>query len=134
MSILGKILGSAVAPAVDYFKARQEFKHKERVRQMELDDAKHIRELEKLKLNLTADHDWEMEFARQAANSWKDEWELILISIPLVMCWIPGLQDEALTGFEVLDKTPVWFQGLVLTIFLANYGIRKWRRKIPGNN
>jgi hypothetical protein len=126
---LGKGIGAVAAPVMDYLKTSRELRSKERLRKLELDDAIHARKVEAVRQGLAADVDWEMEFARQAASSWKDEFELIVVCIPLVMCWVPGLQDNALTGFAVLAQTPVWFQGLVLTIFLANYGIRHYRRK-----
>lgn len=130
MSILGKIgelIGSATGPALDYLKARAEVKSKERVRLAELADAVHARKVEAARWGLAADAEWEQEFARQAATSWKDEFELLVITLPLIGCWFFPVQT--LSGFAVLAKCPPWFVGLVLTIYLANYGIRQWRRR-----
>lgn len=130
MSILGKIgeaIGGIAAPALDYLKARQELRAKERMHRESLLDAHRARQLEAARAGLQADVDWEMEFARQAASSWKDEFELIVVSLPLFGCWFFPVQT--LAGFNVLAKCPPWYVGLVLTIYLANYGIRRWRRK-----
>ena len=34
--------------------------------------------------------DWERIMAEGAKSSWKDEWFVIILSIPLILCWIPG--------------------------------------------
>jgi len=63
-------------------------------------------------------------------SGWKDEWVLILLSIPLVMVFIPYTQSTIMDGFAVLETTPDWYRWLVLLIFTAIYGIRVWRRKL----
>ena len=132
MSILGKIFGSAVGPlaetAVDYFKQRNEIKSRERIRKLELQEAIHQRQVDLAKQGLTADMNWEAEFAKQAAGSWKDEYTLMVVSIPAVMSFIPGAAPIVKDGFAALDATPHWYQLLTLSIFFATYGIRYWRR------
>jgi hypothetical protein len=127
MSIVTDIVKGVTGPVADYLNERQKLRSAERIRKAELADAVHARNLEAARAGLVADVDWEMEFARQAGNSWKDEFELVVVTLPLVGCWIFPVQT--LSGFAVLAKCPPWYVGLVLTIYLANYGIRKWRRK-----
>lgn len=122
------ILGGLAAPVVDYLKNRQEIKSKERLRQMELEDALNTRRIELIRQGLTADMNWEMEFARQAQSSWKDEYTLLVTSIPAVMSFVPGWAQYVYQGFEALAKTPLWYQILLSSMFLATIGIRYWRR------
>ena len=73
------------------------------------------------------DNSWELE---QIKNSgWKDEFVLLLLSIPLVMSFIPQMQPYVVDGFAALSTTPDWYQWLILSVFAAIYGIRIWRRK-----
>ena len=73
------------------------------------------------------DNAWELE---QIKNSgWKDEFVLLLLSIPLVMSFIPKMQPYVVEGFAALSTTPEWYQWLILAVFTAVYGIRVWRRK-----
>jgi hypothetical protein len=95
---------------------------------MELDDALHARKLKLVEEGLHADMNWEMEFARQAATSWKDEYTLIVVSIPLVMAFVPGLTAYVKGGFEAFASTPLWYQAMVQVLFYATVGIRFWRR------
>jgi hypothetical protein len=127
MPILGDILKGLTGPVADYFKVRQETKSKERIRKMELADALHQRRIQLISEGLHADAAWEIE---QIKNSgWKDEWVLIILSIPLVGCFLPGVNGYILAGFLTLETTPDWYRWLVMLIFTAIYGIRLWRRQ-----
>lgn len=128
MGFLDKVLGGLAAPVLNYLSERQKIKSAERMRAEELKEATAKRQVELISQGLAADANWEMTFAQQAASSWKDEYELAVISIPLFMSFIPGLDVYVGRGFDVLGKTPLWYQSLLVTIFLANYGIRSWRR------
>jgi hypothetical protein len=122
MSLIGKILGAAAAPAIDYLKARQELRSKERIRKEEIKDARHARQLELERERAKHTAEWELEQIRN--SGWKDEYVLISLSIPLVGCFVPGVDVYILRGFAVLEKTPEWFQWLILTVYAAIYGIR----------
>jgi hypothetical protein len=124
--ILGAIVNIPQAVA-DVYKQRQEIKHKEQIRKIELEEAIHQRKVELIKQGLHADANWEIEQIR--ASGWKDEWVLIVISIPLIMCFMPFLAPYVVAGFAALNDTPQWYQWLVLLIFTAVYGIRIWRRQ-----
>lgn len=94
----------------------------------ELNMAQLDRQIQLQREGLTADANWEMEFARQAASSWKDEYTLIVVSIPAVLSFVPGCDVYVARGFEALSKTPLWYQGMLITLFFATVGIRYWRR------
>lgn len=128
MAIWSDIITGITGPVADYFKTRQENKTRENIRKMELADALQQRQISLISQGLTADMNWEMAFANQAATSWKDEFELLVLTIPLVMCFVPGLSQYVLDGFKVLAQCPQWFLFLVISIYLANYGIRYWRK------
>jgi hypothetical protein len=122
------LLGSLPQLLADIYKQRQEIKAKEREREFELQEAIHKRRVELIAQGLAADANWEMEFARQAATSWKDEYTLIVISIPALLCFIPGMDTYVKAGFSALNETPAWYQITFLSLFLATVGIRYWRR------
>ena len=58
--------------------------------------------------------------------SWKDEFLVLLLSIPVVMCFVPGLAPYVTKGFEVLKDTPEWYQYSFLGIIAATFGLRAW--------
>ena len=58
----------------------------------------------------TGEIDWDLEAIRGARNSWKDEWLVILFSIPLILAFVPNMELVVLNGFEVLEQMPEWYQ------------------------
>jgi len=135
MGVLSEIVSGIGKPVSDYFTRRQELKaeqykldSEERLKMHELKMAEVDRRIDLQKQGLTADLNWEMEFARQASSSWKDEYTLIVCSIPAVLAFIPGCDEIVAKGFDALEKTPSWYQLLLLTLFFATVGIRYWRR------
>lgn len=122
------IIGGVLKPIGDYFSRKQEIKAVQHQNELEILKAEGERKAQLMRDGLTADLAWETEFAKQAASSYKDEYTLIVVSIPLVMAFIPGAAHYVMEGFESFSKTPMWYQIMVQTIFYATYGIRLWRR------
>ena len=72
----------------------------------------------------TGEIDWDIEMARSSASSWKDEWLVILFSIPLILAFIPGMEDVVRNGFEQLNTMPEWYQYSLGVIVAASFGVR----------
>ncbi len=72
----------------------------------------------------TAEIDWDLEAIKGSQNSWKDEWIVILFSIPMIMAFIPGLEGVVANGFEQLELMPDWYQYSLGVIVAASFGIR----------
>lgn len=132
VNIIGSLLKNITEPVVAYFNTRQELKSKERIRKEELKDAIHQRQVDLIKEGLHADMNWEMEFAKQAQTSWKDEYTLIVVSIPAILAFVKTSWLDGPTlvgqGFQALAQTPLWYQTLLISLFMATVGIRWWRR------
>lgn len=78
------------------------------------------------------DSKWELIMAEATKNSWKDELVTIVILIPCVLAFIPGMEDIVKSGFERLNELPEWYQYLLFLTCSAALGIRgldKWRKK-----
>lgn len=135
MSILDKILGGVLKPVSEYFTRRQEIKASDRQQERALKQAMTDRQIELIKSGLTADMNWEMEFAKQAQTSWKDEYVLGILSIPFILCFIPkdfsqweGGAYYVTEGLKAIDALPMWYQLLVGIHFCATVGVRFWRK------
>ena len=49
--------------------------------------------------------------ASNQAGSWKDEYLLIIYTIPILLAFCGDWGREIVTnGFDALDKMPVWYQ------------------------
>ena len=74
---------------------------------------------------LTNEANWDEVQAQASQSSWKDEWLTILVSIPLVLAFVPGMDGVLKEGFAVLESCPDWYQYLVGVVFAASFGIKK---------
>ena len=72
----------------------------------------------------TGEIDWDLEMAKGSANSWKDEWLTILFSIPLILAFIPGMEEVVKNGFAQLKAMPEWYQYSLGVIVAASFGVR----------
>jgi len=72
----------------------------------------------------TGELDWDLEMARGSQSSWKDEWLVILFSVPLILSFIPGMEGVVANGFEQLGKMPDWYQYSLGVIVAASFGVR----------
>lgn len=127
-TIVGKLLGGFGEEVAGYYRDKQRLKH-----ERELEKLRGKIEYEKAKTQRASesegrDHEWE---SLSIQNSgWKDEWVLVILSIPLVLVFVPWTQETILQGFAALETTPEWFRWLIMLIYTAVFGIRLWRRKI----
>jgi hypothetical protein len=72
----------------------------------------------------TGELEWDLEMARGSQSSWKDEWLVILFSVPLVLSFVPGMEGVVANGFEQLEKMPDWYQYSLGVIVAASFGVR----------
>ena len=72
----------------------------------------------------TGEIDWDLEAIKGSQSSWKDEWLTIIFSIPLVMCFIPGMEEIVSNGFARLNELPEWYQYTLGVIVAASFGVR----------
>ena len=72
----------------------------------------------------TGELDWDFEMARGSQSSWKDEWLVILFSVPLILAFIPGMEDVVSHGFQQLEQMPEWYQYSLGVIVAASFGVR----------
>jgi hypothetical protein len=72
----------------------------------------------------TSTADWERIMAEGTQNSIKDEIVTIVVLIPVILCFIPGLEETVKNGFDRLSELPEWYTYLVYVVCLAAVGIR----------
>ena len=72
----------------------------------------------------TGELEWDLEMARGSQSSWKDEWLVILFSVPLILAYIPGMEGVVSNGFAQLEAMPQWYQYSLGIIVAASFGVR----------
>lgn len=131
-TLMSKLLGSFSEKAADVYIKRQELKAEIKLEEMRGKVAYQQAKTQRAADSEGHDHDWEMESIKN--SGWKDEWVLIVLSIPMILVFIPWTQPYIESGFVALAATPLWYRTTVMAIYLATFGIRLWRRDVskPG--
>lgn len=127
--IVGALLGAPAEQIAEYLKEKQRLKSELKLARLRArvagERAKEARAIQADSNN----HEWSL---LQIQNSgWKDEFVLIIVSTPFILGFIPGMQKYVKSGFDTLAQTPVWYQVMIVTIFFAIYGIKKWSMRPP---
>tara|TARA_R100001463_G_scaffold32363_2_gene72622 strand:+ start:416 stop:859 length:444 start_codon:yes stop_codon:yes gene_type:complete len=68
--------------------------------------------------------DWERIMAEGTKSSIKDEVVTFAVLVPVILCFIPGLEQTVKNGFDRLAELPEWYTWLVFTVCTAAVGIR----------
>lgn len=132
VSAASGLIQGLVGPIVGYFTRKKELTLAEHQAALAIIVAQGERQAQLALAGLAADASWEMEQVRQAATGWKDEFVLALLSVPLIACFVRTESFDGpkivADGFAALSLTPMWYQGIVVAVMLATFGIRAWRR------
>jgi len=126
-TIVAKVIGTLPEAIVKHYTAKQQLKHDMELEKLKGKIAWEAAKSKRASESEGRDHEWEQLALKN--SGWKDEYVLIVISIPMVLAFIPATVHYVDGGFEALNATPSWYQLLLVTVFFATYGIRYWRRK-----
>lgn len=132
VDVLKAMLGKGIVePIAQAYNRRQELKQARFEAQLKFEQAKGDRQAALIAQGLAADATWEIEQIKN--SSWKDEYILLILSIPSILSfikfsWLDGASIVA-DGFASLEATPEWYRWLIMLVFTAVYGIRIWRRQ-----
>jgi len=119
---LGGIILSGIS---NYFSKRQDIAKLKVEQEKEVIVAETKSKVARLERESAQDFDLNRYALESMRTSWKDEFVLIIITIPFIMLFIPTYQSYAISGLQAMDSsTPIWYQILVLAIFLSIYGLR----------
>lgn len=118
-TILG-VIGKPIASTIEGWTARKKVKLEG---DLKIAQAKTEATITRLQTKQEADIAWENLSIQN--SGWKDEYLTILLSIPIVMCFIPYLNSYVFAGFAALDKCPEWYKWCFMIVVASSFGYRK---------
>jgi len=118
------ILGSLVSPISNTINTWQNNRAKAQERKDKLEDAKVQGEITRIAKITSGEIDYDVEAQRQMQYSWKDEYLVIVLTLPFICSFIPEVQDYIITGWEYVSKAPDWYQWSFMGIIIATFGLR----------
>ena len=120
MSIFSAIL-SPVTSLLDGWQKRKSAKLGHELAVAEAVTAAKIKRLE---ISQEAGIAWENTSIKN--SGWKDEWFTIILSVPMILVFIPGMAEYVGAGFEALKAhTPEWYQWAFLVAVSSSFGYKK---------
>jgi hypothetical protein len=128
MNVLSLVFGPIVDAVKGYLGKKQEIKEQ----QNQIDAALQTKKLEAI--STATDYAQAFRIAQVENAGWRPGYWTIVLSIPVVMCFVPGLDEYVAQGFVALAKTPDWFRyflGVAVTssfgAFAADKAYEWWR-------
>tara|TARA_R100000541_G_scaffold12033_3_gene20345 strand:+ start:4113 stop:4493 length:381 start_codon:yes stop_codon:yes gene_type:complete len=96
-----------------------------------IEQAKVDAQIKMISKSADTEKDYDLAALHQTQYTWKDEFALLIITLPFIASFIPGLQDYIATGFTYIANTPDWYQMAFMGAIAASLGIR-WAFKLGG--
>lgn len=127
-----EVLGS-IGPAIKWGTERlarwQDHQDRIETARIEAQEATLKAQAELAAWKVKADVEWDLEWAKQAGSSWKDEYLTILFTLPIIGLFIPGIAPFVMEGFDHLRQfhpdAPTWYMGGVSVVVAATFGIKQ---------
>lgn len=117
-------LTEAIKLGSEWLQGRRELKRAELEGQIAVTKAKTEAQVEYTRTQQAAEINWDLKSIEN--SGWKDEWFTLLLSIPMVMCFVPGGAEYVAAGFKALDEsTPDWYQVAFLVAVGSAFGVKK---------
>lgn len=92
-----------------------------------LKEAKITAQAQAVAQSVDAEGAWERIAAENSKASWLDEWWTLVLTVPLIMAFVPWLANYVNTGFQALENVPEWYTWAVL----ASVSFAFARKTIP---
>lgn len=112
-----------LAPATEMIKGWQARKQSKLESDLRVNEARTEAKIRILEKGQQADIAWEN---LSISNSgWKDEYWTLVLSIPAILCFIPGAAAYVRAGFDALRQCPDWYQWALLVAIASSFGYKK---------
>ncbi len=117
------ILSSLISPVTEVLKGWQERKKVKLEGELAISRASTEAKVKRLETSLNGDIAWENTSIKN--SGWKDEWFTVVLSIPAIMCFIPGLAEYVTQGFLALKECPEWYKWAFMVAVASSFGYKK---------
>ena len=125
--VIGPIF-SIVSEGIGLFRDHLAGKRAEKIARTEADirvfEAKAESKIRLMETSQQADIAWDNNALEN--SGWKDEWFTVVLSIPLILCFIPSYTPYVVAGFAALASTPDWYQTALGVAIAASFGVKKF--------
>ncbi len=123
-----KALGSLLGIGGEYVKTKQEINKIKAKGKIDLAQTKVNASIERAKSD--ADSAGDLDRIALQNVGWKDEFLMIVITIPAILAFIPGMDKYVTDGFNALEKMPEYYQYALLGVYIYVFGFKRILLKV----
>jgi len=125
LSFLGPIINLVSAPVKSYMEERTtKIKSKAKIAEAKVDA-----EIKRIAKTADSEINYDVEALRQQQYSWKDEFALLVITLPFIGSFLPWTQEYVMLGWDYVSRAPEWYSYTFIGAISASLGIR-WATKM----
>lgn len=125
-TLIAGIVTNLIGRVSDYFQQKRDIAQAKVDSELRIREAMTYANIDLAKAGQVADIQWASTMAEASKDSWKDEWFTVVLSLPAIMAFVPGLTDYVELGFYALSQTPEWYRYSFLVAIGASFGVRIW--------
>ena len=123
-----QIAGLLLNGVFDFFKHRNQRKLIERQDEFKIKHAETKAKIQRIQSSDTAAINMDVLSANN--RGWKADYLLLIVTIPLILSFIPFMVIYVTEGFEALEKVPEWYMWVLLGVFIDTFGFRRVLRLV----
>ena len=112
-----------ISPAKEVISGWQKRKSAKLDSDLRINEARTQGKIKRLETGQELDAKWEHLSIQN--QGWKDEYWTIILSIPCILCFFPGMVQYVKAGFEALQACPQWYKWCLLVAVGSSFGYRK---------
>ena len=127
LSFLGPIISLVSAPVKSYMEERTaKVQSKAKIA-----EAKVNAEIKRIEKTADSEINYDVEALKQQQYSYKDEFALLVITMPFIGSFLPWTQEYVMLGWDYVSRAPEWYSYTFIGAISASLGIR-WATKMLG--
>ena len=96
-----------------------------------IEQAKVNAQIKQIERTAESEINYDIEALRQQQYSWKDEFALLVITLPFIGSFLPWTQEFVMLGWDYVSRAPEWYSYTFIGAISASLGIR-WATKMFG--
>lgn len=128
LGIIGKAVGALISPVSKYMTQRNKLKQIKDEGAIKLAQTKVDAQIKQAMSD--AENAGELDRITVADAGYKDEYLMFIVTIPLIMAFIPALVPYVEAGFAVLEEMPEYYKYMVAGVFIYVFGYKRIMLKL----
>ena len=127
LNFLGLIINLVSAPVKSYMEERTtKIKSKAKIAEAKVDA-----EIKRIEKTADSEINYDVEALKQQQYSYKDEFALLVITMPFIGSFLPWTHEYVMLGWDYVSRAPEWYSYTFIGAISASLGIR-WATKMLG--